>query len=273
MARLAGYGGSVLTGRQVIHACDVAWDELVDVDVTLTLDGTDYKVGSGSNKMVQAAGLAVGDILATDNIAALDLNTPGYTHLFCWAKSSVLTALGDYRILLDNHAQCVSPDAQFNLPILEAGVWKFCQLPLVAGAWADLAAVISVGLKLQANDPGAATIWLDHIEAAKKVSGIRGWTLDEILDVVDVTSFADSGHKAFVATVRGWSGSFEGYKDGAPLEAGSVVSLELRESETGTQQWRGSAIITGRHSQVTVDGAVTYTYDFQGTHALEAPTT
>ena len=105
MPRVIGYGGNVFTGHQVVHACDVVWDEYVDVggDVNVVLDTTDLKVGAGSNRFEMAGPLIPGDILATDDIVIPTLAT--YTVLMCWAKSSTgTTALDDFRIQLDNDA-------------------------------------------------------------------------------------------------------------------------------------------------------------------------
>ena len=272
MARIAGYGGNIIVGIQVIETMDVAWTEQVDGDVTLTLDNTDYKVGTGSNRMVQAAGLAVGDILASEVVALPTM--AALTVGFAWLKSSVnITTLDDYRILLDQHALCASPDCELSVPILVANEWKFCRLEVVSGFFAALTAVISVGLELNANDPGAATIWLDEISAGAEVIGIREWSLDVAAAVVDSSGFSDGQAKVFSVTQTQWSGSFNGFKDGAPLEVGTVLAIELQESSTSTQMWRGSAIITNCRPANSVDGLVMYSYDFQGIHGLEWPTT
>ena len=268
MGRLAGYGGSVYVGVQTIEDCEDIWNEYVDADVTASLDTTDYKVGSGSAKFVcPAVGLANGDIIASEVVTSMDL-TACNAVLF-WAKSSVnITTAGDLQLLIDEDVLCASPLA-LNVPVLVANTWKFCK------ATADFTgynATISVGLKLTANDPGAFNLWVDHIQAAKAIAGIKSWKLDYTFDVLDVTGFDSGGSRVFVPTLKGWAGSFEGFKDGAPLTIGTVVGLELQESSTATQQYRGSAIITGLHPSTSVDGLAVVSYDFQGTHGLEIPT-
>lgn len=271
MARITGYGGNVFVGSQVIQNMDVAWTEQVHAQVTLTLDTTDYKVGLGSNKMVQGAALAVGNIMASEAMGALDLS--GFTLGLCWAKSSVGTPTGTYRILLDNQAMCVSPECQLDIPALTAGVWKFCRCVVAAGNFAAANAVISVGLELEANDPGAATLWIDAIDAAAEVVGIREFSLDASAAVQDSSAFSDGINKVFTVTSKQWSGSFNGFKDGPPLAIGTVMGIELQESATPSQMWRGSAIITSVGPASSVDGLVLYPYTFQGIHALEWPTT
>ncbi len=277
MARIAGYGGNVFVGARVIHNMDVAWTEQVDADVTLTLDNTDYKVGTGSNKMVQAAGLTPNDIMASEVIGLATL--AAYTVGYCWAKSSVNIGAGDtYRILIDNQAMCANPEVQLELPVLVANVWKFCICPVATGSFAAANLPISVGIELEANDPGPATLWIDQIVAAKEVVGIREWAIDIAAAVEDSSAFSDGQDKVFTVTTKQWGGSFNGFKDGPPLASGTVIALELMEVETvlpavPTASWRGSAIITNLNPASSVDGLVTYNYTFQGIHALEWPTT
>lgn len=105
------------------------------------------------------------------------------------------------------------------------------------------------------------------------IAGIKSWTLDYVMNIAETTGFDSSGHKTFLPTIDEWSGSFEGYKDAAPQTIGTAIDLELRESQTSTQKWAGSAIITAIHPSVSVDGLAIYSYDFQGTAALTTKAT
>jgi len=57
------------------------------------------------------------------------------------------------------------------------------------------------------------------------------------------------------------------------LGLGTLVGLELQESGTVTQMWRGMGYITGIHPSTAMDGIVSYSYDFQGTGDLSPATT
>lgn len=105
------------------------------------------------------------------------------------------------------------------------------------------------------------------------IAGIKSWTLDYVMSVAETTGFDSSGHKTFIPTIDEWSGSFEGYKDAAPQTIGTEITLSIRESQTSTQWWAGQAIITAIHPAASVDGLITYSYDFQGTAALTAKST
>jgi len=108
-----------------------------------------------------------------------------------------------------------------------------------------------------------------QVDAASEVAGIKSWTLDYTADTLETTDFADVGVKTYVIGGSGWSGSFEGFKDGAPLPiAGAAVTIKLYESQTANQFWTGSALIVGIHPNTPGDGIVGYAYDFQGTGAL-----
>jgi hypothetical protein len=112
-----------------------------------------------------------------------------------------------------------------------------------------------------------------EVYIGSSMTGIKSWTLDYTVSVVDTTDFADAGVRTILPSISQWSGSFEGYKDGTAIVLGvsSPVSLELRETQTGTQKWTGSVYITGVHPSVSFDGTVNYAYDFEGTGALTAP--
>lgn len=109
--------------------------------------------------------------------------------------------------------------------------------------------------------------------ATVAVGGMKSWTLDYAFDALEGTGFDSSGHRVYTPGLDGWSGSFEGNKDSAPLTIGTEVALVLKESAAATQQFSGQAIITGLHPATAVDGLVTYSYDFQGTAALTIAST
>ena len=78
-------------------------------------------------------------------------------------------------------------------------------------------------------------------------AAVRGWTLDFVKDTAETTGMDSSGHKVYIPTLDGWSGSFDTLKDGPPITIGSEVALELEESSTANQEWTGQAIITAIH--------------------------
>jgi len=108
--------------------------------------------------------------------------------------------------------------------------------------------------------------------AAATVNGIKSWTIDYVADALETTDFGDSGTKTYIAGLSGWSGSFEGFKDGAPTTIGGIIALILSVSATATQDYTGQAILTGSHETISVDGIVGIAYDFQGTSTLTPPT-
>ena len=147
-----------------VHLCDVAWDESVTENVTVTVDSSDFQEGEGSVKMVVAAGVAAG-LLATDAITSVDLSS-GYTSIHLWIKSSVDTDEGDLQLLLDNTASCASPKKTLDIPALTAATWSHVVLDL--DDCAQLSAIISVGLYM-AVDKGAFNVWIDNIVGANYV--------------------------------------------------------------------------------------------------------
>ena len=107
--------------------------------------------------------------------------------------------------------------------------------------------------------------------AAAQVAGIKEWSLDYAATALDSSGFDGGQAKEFIIGQTEWSGSFDGFKDGAPLAIGSSVSAEFQESATVTQKWTGTVYITDITPGTAVDGIVTYGYSFQGTGALTPP--
>ncbi len=265
MSRLAGKTGNILVGSDLIFNCETAFNEQVIANVTASLSDTDvlggYKVGNGSSKFAVAAAFATG-LIGSKAISSIDLSSD--TELMFWVKSDVALNAGDWQILLDNTALCPSPVVSLDIPALSANTWTFVK---IAANLSGCGAIISVGLS-QVVDKGSMNFWVDEIRAAKAVPGMKSWTLDYLFDNLDVTGFDSGSWRQYVPLISYWSGSFEGFKDGAPLTIGAVVAVELQESATATQQYRGSAIVKGLHTKTNIDGVVSYSYDFQGIHSL-----
>lgn len=143
-----------------IHPCEVAFDETVDPDFTVTLDASIFKQGTKSNKFAIAVGATAGD-KATDSITAKNLSN--CTKLGFWYRSSIALDAGDLQILLDDTASCASPIETLDVPAVAAGevnTWKYAKIALVAPA--SCTAIISIGLKYTV-DKGAMDFWLDDI--------------------------------------------------------------------------------------------------------------
>lgn len=263
MAHIDGKNGGVYTGAaQLIEDCEDTWAEQVISGVTLST-----QTGKVGTNCVRAATVGVGITILMSEVISVDLST--YHAAIWWARSSITTAAGDLQILLDETALCASPDETLNIPALTINTWKQC-FGIFTGAGATRNAIISVGLKSAVN-LADGNFDVDDVEAVAEVTGIKSWTVDYTVSTLDTTDFASSGVRDVLPGVSQWSGSFEGLKDGVPLSIGTEYYLVLGESNTEYQGWVGKAVITGSHPVTAFDGAVSYSYDFEGTAGLEVP--
>lgn len=153
--------------EKTIHRCDAVWNELVDNDVTASLDTTFKKEGGGSVKLVVDDALTVPDRLLTDQITSLDLTNT--TEVQVWIYSTVALAAGDLQLLLDNTAQCGSPVETLDIPATTANVWTRHIISL-ANPQSD-SAIVSVGLKIVV-DVGAFSLWVDDVKAIDGFSNL-----------------------------------------------------------------------------------------------------
>ena len=103
------------------------------------------------------------------------------------------------------------------------------------------------------------------------VLGMRDWAIDYTCDTVEKTDFDDAGVKQFLATLTGWTGSFNGFgQPGWSLSAivGTTYSGSFYVSASDGSYYSGNVIITGASPGTAVDGQATLSYTFQGTGAL-----
>jgi hypothetical protein len=165
----------------VVHDCEAAWDETVDADVTVTTSAG--VVGTNCNKLAVAAGAGTNHLLATDNVSSMNLSS--YTFIDVWLKSSVNTAAGDLKLLLDDTASCVSALESIAVPALTANTWTRCRLKLATPA--NDTAIISVGL-YQVTDLGAFDLYVDDVRAVTREftrDGAVTWTTDVTSQTLD----------------------------------------------------------------------------------------
>jgi len=83
------------------------------------------------------------------------------------------------------------------------------------------------------------------LHAPGAIVGIREWSIDYAAAALDSSGYDGGQAKTFLPGQTEWSGSFNGFKDGAPLAIGTVLAAEFRESATATQKWTGNIYITG----------------------------
>lgn len=262
MAHISGKNGGVYTSALLVEDCEDAWNEHTESGCTPST--TTGKVGTYCAR-VTTVGVGADKLLMSEVISK-DLSS--YDAVVWYARSSLTTTATQLKLLLDDTGECASAVESLVVPALTADTWKYCFDLLAAPA--SCSALISIGL-YQDEDLDDGTFDIDDVKALAEVDGIKSWTIDYVADALEVTDFVDAGVRDYVAGCTGWTGTFEGYKDGAPLAIGSEVILALGESSTNGQYFLGDAIITGVHANVAFDGVVTYSYDFTGAGALEMP--
>ncbi len=271
MAKLSGKAGQIYVASTLIDDCNAAW--VNGTNGTASLETTIKKTGVGSAKVVMGAGITAGNVVMYLGLASTT-NFSLFSHALCWARSSGTTAAADLRLCLDKDSGLpTAPESLLDFPVLTANTWKYCHLTNVAGSEIALStAAFTTGLEMNAN-AAQLTVYLDNIRAAKTVLGINSWSLDNVTDALETTDFSVAGVRAYVTGGSGWSGTFSGYKDGAPLSMGEIYGVELAESATATQMYLGDIIVTGVSPSAAVDGLVLVTYTFQGTGDLTPSST
>ena len=114
---------------------------------------------------------------------------------------------------------------------------------------------------------------------SSQIAEIKSWSLEITSDTTDTSVIGTSWRKN-QATIKGWSGSFDGFWDetdtsgqGA-LSAGGTVTLNLypEGNDSGDTFWSGDAIVTSISYNASFDGIVEASFSFTGTGALTGST-
>ncbi len=112
-----------------------------------------------------------------------------------------------------------------------------------------------------------------------QVAEIKSWSLEVNSDTVD-TSIIGTSWRKNQATIKSWSGNFEGFWDetdtdgqGA-LAVGGTVTLNMypEGDDSGDTYWTGDVIITGISYSASFDGIVEASFTYTGTGALTTST-
>jgi hypothetical protein len=267
MAKIHGKGGDVYASAVVVEDCEDAWAE-GGADAGSTASTTAGKVGTNAARATTVS-VGASAILMNEAIGSTDYSA--YTAAVLWARSSVASiAAGDLQLRVDDTAQTASPLESLDLGAMTTADTWYRHLKKFTTP-ANLTAVISVGLG-QVNDLADGTFDVDDVRFVKQIAGINAWSISYAGDVAETTDFAASGVRSYIAGPTGWSGSFSGYKDGAPLGIDTEVVMAFQEGTGTGQSYIGNVIITNLTDDVSSDGAITYSYTFNGTGDLQVPT-
>jgi len=113
--------------------------------------------------------------------------------------------------------------------------------------------------------------------SSNAVPGMDNWTITYTADTHEVTDFADAGVKAYVAGGTGWSGTVSGkYQDtsaaatlyNTTYKPGVSKTAKFYFSASSAHLATGTIIFTGWDFATGIDGAITATFNFQGTGGL-----
>ena len=111
------------------------------------------------------------------------------------------------------------------------------------------------------------------------IAEIRGFSIDETIDVVEDTSMGDSS-KTYLASIKDFSGTVDVLYDETDtngqtaLSLGSSVTLNFAPegTDSGDVKLTGTAIVTGKSVTSSFDGLVESTITVQGTGGLTTTT-
>ena len=155
-----------------------AW--VAATDVTRATELFDRKQGNSSIDLSIAVGFATGIIAHENLITTVDLTSHYAAGL--WIKADTAVADGVLQLLLDDSANCGSPEKSLNISALTANTWQ--QLNTNLSDRTALGAVACTGL-FAVSDPGTVVLTIDQIEGPGELQKVH-FTVAATLDSSDI---------------------------------------------------------------------------------------
>lgn len=99
---------------------------------------------------------------------------------------------------------------------------------------------------------------------------LKEWTVDENIDMMEITAFSDAGIEKMLGGVKRWTATANGSFDvGNTADIGDSQTLTL--TPVGGTTWSGTAFLSGKSAASAVDAPNTMNYTFTGSGALTPP--
>ena len=137
-------------------------------NVTIATESSDIKEGTAAAQVAVGTNFATGLIAYEDLGSTVNLSTHYGAGL--WIKPNTSVADGVLQLVLDDSANCGTPEESLNITGLTSGNWSFIHRNMTNPA--ALAAVTCVGLSAT-SDPGTVTLLIDHIQGPAELQQVH----------------------------------------------------------------------------------------------------
>jgi len=219
----------------------------------VSIEASKKKEGTGSVKIIVHVSTTTA-LLAYENLVT-NVDLTDQTQVQFWVRSSVATTAGQLEIVLDNTANCGSPEVHIDVPVLAPDTWKLVTAAITSStvttfvANADKSAVTCVGVEVETDlsTTQEETVYVDEIVGVGLVTTVEINLTNALKgEAVNLTKPSDAdddgiadsdGNHVLVITytdknqlVRDlfWDRTFYGLNDGDDLlEAGETVQLTV----------------------------------------------
>lgn len=232
---------------QDICNCDTAWT--AGANCTVTKEATIVKEGTGSAKVVCAAGSGATQILAKFGLpVSLDLS--GFQQISLWLQNSAAVAANSLELRLYSDAACTALVETLVLPAM-VGVNRYRAIAIDKGS--ALSATVQGIALYAATTQASKTFYLDNIIACKASSAADSLTLRSLISknvensngdhvflgiqaIVGNLIYLDNETNSYTYTGRGYSGVTESvttYKrETIQFDVAAGVAQKCNESGT-----------------------------------------
>ena len=188
--------GSVISNGvkdNVLSTADSVWSAATNV--TVTLETTDKKVGSGSGRFVVATAFTTG-LIAYEDLTIVQ-NVTGRDSISIWVKSTVNTVAGQLELILDDDAGCGSPLENIDLPALTANIWEFATVGVSEETTMGVINCVGIYVSTDLSTTQDVTVYLDNFlsngQAINLIVTIANSVEGEAVDLVGPSDSNNDG--------------------------------------------------------------------------------
>lgn len=141
---------------------------------------------------------------------------------------------------------------------------------------------LTMGEAVLVQDEAAGdTVYVYTTRPGTLLAGFFNWTLDNGIEMLDVTDFSDGGYRSFITGLKAWTATAEKHYFTTDLldnNVGTVywvrffIRYDAAPNVTPAYFYEGPATLSGFSTTTPVDGIVTQTINFQGNGPLRLQT-
>jgi hypothetical protein len=119
-------------------------------------------------------------------------------------------------------------------------------------------------------DGTGTLVWTTYAYEVGQVAGFFNWNTNNVCDILETTDYGDSGHKTYIAALKGWTGSAERHfltEENLDWITDNLI-IKFYIDTSNSLRYEGWAIVDSHNITSAVDTLVNESLNFKGDSIL-----